>query len=282
LAILTLAKYGWLKMGVRLVALDIDGTLLTPGVTHTALPDPQMTNVIAELMAAGLTVVLATGRMYPGTVRIAHHLGISNPLICQQGASTHQLDGTVIHRFAIDQEIAHELAAFAMEANWPYAWFDAERYLVSHPNPASQHFADVSGIDIEHHPTPQHSGVIATGIDIISTVEHSSEIHRQIEHKYGNRVELLDFPSVTAVHSAEASKGKALQVLAEDLGIAQQEVLAIGDSVNDVSMLQWAGHGAAPAHCDRYAKAAADEVLNGNGVEGVTALLKAVLREAAL
>ena len=74
--------------------------------------------------------------------------------------------------------------------------------------------ADVSGIEIEHHPAPHHSGVIATGIDIISSVTHSSEIHRQIELKYGNRVELLDFPAVTAVHSADASKGKALQVLA--------------------------------------------------------------------
>ena len=68
-------------MSVRLIALDIDGTLLNPGVKHTALPDAQITNTIGALMAAGVTVVLATGRMYPGTVRIAHHLGISHPLI---------------------------------------------------------------------------------------------------------------------------------------------------------------------------------------------------------
>ncbi len=70
-------------------------------------------------------------------------------------------------------------------------------------------------------------------------------------------------------------------MLAEDLGIDQQEVLAIGDSVNDVSMLQWAGHGAAPAHCDRYAKAAADEVLSGEGVDGVARLLNHVLQQVA-
>jgi Cof subfamily protein (haloacid dehalogenase superfamily) len=262
---------------IRMVALDIDGTLIPPGASHTALPDPAITRVVGDLINAGVVVVLATGRMYPGTVRIAHHLGIANPLICQQGASTHKLDGEVLHRFAIDQDIAHELAMFAGEGNWPYAWFDAERYLVSSPNPASQHFADVSGIEIEHHPTPQHSGVIATGIDIISTVEHSSEVHRQVEARYGGRVELLDFPSVTAVHSADASKGKALNVLAQDLGIDRRDVLAVGDSVNDASMLNWAGHGAAPAHCDSYARAAADEIVKGDGVNGVYALLSAVL-----
>ncbi len=261
-----------------MVALDIDGTLIAPGVAHTALPDAAMTRVIAELIEAGVVMVLATGRMYPGTARIANHLGITNPLICQQGASTHHLNGEVLHRCSIDQDIAHELAVFAQEEDWPYAWFDAERYLVSAPNPASQHFADVSCIEIEHHDAPQHSGVIASGIDIISTVDHSSEIHRHLEARYGARVELLDFSSVTAVHSADASKGNALAMLAADLGIERSEVMAIGDSANDASMLSWAGHGAAPGHCDRYARAAADEVVGGAGVDGVAALLQEVLR----
>jgi Cof subfamily protein (haloacid dehalogenase superfamily) len=265
-------------MSIRLIALDIDGTLIPPGAQHTALPDANLTNTIARLIEAGIEVVLATGRMYPGTASIAKHLGITHPLICQQGAATLKLDGQIIRQCAIDQEIAHELADYAMEEDWPYAWFDAKRYLVSAPNPASQHFADVSGIEFEIHDTPQHSGVIASGIDIISTSEHSTAIHRLLETRYGARVELLDFSSVTAVHSAEASKGKAVAQLAQDLGIDRSHVLAIGDSVNDASMLNWAGHSAAPEHCDAYARAAADEVVKGEGVEGVTALLKALLK----
>lgn len=265
-------------MPIRMIGLDIDGTLLTPGVHHEALPDPVITQAVAQLQEAGVVLVLATGRMYPGTVRIARHLGIEQPLICQQGALTHAMDGTVTRHVRIDPDIAHELALYAQGDDWPYGWFDSQRYLASTPNQASQYFADVSGVEVEYHDAPEHSGVSPIGIDIISTQQHAAEIHKHLDARYGDKVQLLDFSSVTAAHSPDASKGNALALLAADMGIEASEVLAVGDSVNDVSMLQWAGHGAAPGHCDRYARGAADEVLDGEGVTGVGALLNHVLR----
>ena len=68
------------------------------------------------------------------------------------------------------------------------------------------------------------------------------------------------------------------QALAQDFGIEQEAVLAIGDSVNDASMLRWAGRGVAMPHSDRYALDAADEVLTGTGISGVAALLRSLLR----
>ena len=266
-------------MSIKLIALDIDGTLMPPGADYNAVPNPSMTEVIRDLMLAGISVVLATGRMYPGTIPIARHLGINNSLICQQGASTHALDGEVLHRVCLDQDIALELAKFATAGNWPYAWFDAERYLVSRPNPASLHFAELSGVNVEHHPQPELSGVIATGVDIISTHADSTRIYADITKRYGDRATVLDFPSVTAIHAPQASKGKALQQLAAKLGTEQTDVLAIGDSVNDVSMLEWAGHGATPEHCDHYARAAADQILSGKNVDGVVKLLQIVLAD---
>ena len=261
----------------RLIALDIDGTLIPPGADHRAVPDAAITSAIAELVGAGIVVVLASGRMYPGTARIARHLGLVSPLICQQGASVHRADGSVAHRFAIDLEIANELATFAQEEGWPFAWFDAVRYLVSLPNEASAHFGRVSDVAPEYRTDAHSVGVIPTGIDIISTTTHAKDIHQHLEARYGNRVHLLDFPSVTAAHAPEASKGNALALLASELGIAQDEVLAIGDSVNDVSMLRWAGCGIAMPHSDHHARAAADEVLGGVGVSEVASLLRSLL-----
>ena len=260
----------------RLIALDIDGTLLPPGAHHTDVPSDQITNAIKVLLNNGVAVALASGRMFPGTVHIGKHLGITLPLICQQGASIHELDGSVKTRFGIDQTIARELVAFAKAEGWPYSWFDAERYLISEHTDASQYFADVSGITLEVHSDPQHSGILATGIDIISTPEDSNSVYQQLEKRYGSRLQLLNFQRVTVAHAPEATKGLAVAALADTLGIAQADVLAIGDSVNDESMLQWAGHGAAPAHCDPYARAAANEILQGDGVEGVAALLSTI------
>ena len=66
-------------------------------------------------------------------------------------------------------------------------------------------------------------------------------------------------------------------MVANELGVEQSEVLAIGDGLNDVSMLSWAGHSATPAHGDAFAKDAAKEILEGEGVSGVVSRLLAVL-----
>ena len=261
---------------IRLVALDIDGTLLNPGVHVSALPEADMTAAVTALEARGVAVVLASGRMFPGTASVARHLGIDRPLICQQGASLHNHDGSLRHGHAVDEEIALELLDYATAHGWPLAWFDSERYLVTRHCEQAQFFADVSMVEMEIHEQPHQSGVRATGIDIISTNERASHIHAEIEMRYGDQLCLLDFPSVTAVHAVEASKGNALELLANELGVAQADVLAIGDSVNDVSMLTWAGHSAAPEHSDRYARSAAREILPGNGVDGVVARLRAL------
>lgn len=266
-------------MQTQLIALDIDGTLLRPGAHHQDLPDPDMTDVISRLMAKGVHVVLASGRMYPGTHHIAQHLGVTHPLICQQGASMHHLSGELLRRFTIDPIIAEELASFAKAEGLPYAWFDAQRYLVSEPNQASEFFAAVSGVQVEHHDDPQNSGIVATGIDIISNTTDANGIHQRLLEQYGDRVELLNFQSVTGVHSPQARKGTALAFAASQLNINREQVLAIGDSVNDVSMLQWAGEGAAPEHCDSHARAAADVILQGAGVDGVCERLVQALNQ---
>jgi Cof subfamily protein (haloacid dehalogenase superfamily) len=261
---------------IRLVALDIDGTLLTPGVPVSSMPDQYMTDAVKRLEARGITVVLASGRMFPGTASVARHLGIDQPLICQQGASVHNQDGSLRHGHSIDAGIALDLLDYATRNDWPLAWFDSQRYLVTRHCEQARFFADVSEVTMEIEDEPHRSGVRATGIDIISTSELASAVHAEIERRYGDRLSLLDFPSVTAVHAPAASKGNALALLAGELGIAQSEVLAIGDSVNDASMLAWAGHSAAPAHCDRYARAAAGEIVPGDGVEGVVAKLREI------
>ena len=82
---------------------------------------------------------------------------------------------------------------------------------------------------------------------------------------------------MTAVHAPGASKGNALAEVAGDLGIEQSQVLAIGDGINDVSMLAWAGQSATPSHGDAFAKDAAKEILEDKGVTGVVSRLARLL-----
>jgi hypothetical protein len=262
---------------IKLVALDIDGTLLEPGAPYDALPNQPLVDAVQALHDRGIVVVLATGRMYPGTAPIAKRLGITEPVVCQQGASIHHGNGDLIQGYTIDQEIALELYEYAVENHYSVAWFDHERYLVTALTPAVEFFAGVSGVKPELTAAPHHSGVRATGIDIVSNLEDSSHVHRLFEARHGSRIALLDFPTVTAFHAPEASKGNALHKIAEERGITPGEVLAIGDGINDVSMLDWAGYSATPTHGDDFAKETAKEVLTTPGVAGVVERLRAVV-----
>ena len=203
----------------QLIALDIDGTLLPPGVAADALPDAELTRVIKQLMDTGIACVLATGRMYPGTQRIAGHLGIELPLICQQGAVTHELDGRRKRQVPIDPTIAQALVDYAIAEEWTYAWFDSERYLVSADHEQCKAFAEVSGIALEQVSQPHRSGLVATGVDIISTRDQSTLVHDHLAQEHGERIQLVNFPAVTAAYAPEATKAHALAELARELSL---------------------------------------------------------------
>ncbi len=245
-------------MGVKLVALDIDGTIVH---AHEDVPGPRITQAVAKLRSAGIVVVLASGRMFPGTARVARHLGISEPLICQQGCAVHLASGEIIHEFPIDRAAAMEICDYARTIERAYEWFNPLRYIVSGESPATREYGRVSGILPEYRIDPENSGVAPTGVGIISSAEEANAIHNALVKLHGEALHMLDFPEVTVAVAPDANKGHALSLICADLGISRQDALAIGDSVNDAPMLAWAGRGIALAHSDRYALDAADEVL---------------------
>ncbi|MGE5595244.1 MAG: HAD family hydrolase [Hyphomicrobiales bacterium] len=267
-------------MDVKLVALDIDGTIIPPNTPpERAYPSPRLKAAVRALRERGVVVVVASGRMFPGTAEIARHLGLDTPVICQQGCSIHLLDGTMLHEFAIDGRAARELVEYAREIDRVYEWFNPLRYIVSRRCPEAEEYGRVSGIVPEYRPDPERSGVRPTGVGIISTHEEASGIHRHLAGLHGEALHVLDFPSVTVAVAPEANKGHALSLLCAGLDIDRSRVLAVGDSVNDAPMLAWAGRGVALAHSDRYARDAADEVLAENGdTDPVATLLEGLLR----
>lgn len=259
-------------MGVKLVALDIDGTIVEHG---SELPTPRLTRTVRALHDAGIAVVLASGRMFPGTAKVARHLGLSEPVICQQGCSVHALDGAMLHEFPIPRPNALEIVEYARELGHPYEWFNPVRYLVSRETDSAQEYARVSGISAEFIDFPEHSGVTPTGVGIISSRDEANAIHNSLVMQHGEALHVLDFPAVTVAVDRDANKGHAMSLICADLGIARQDTVAIGDSVNDAAMLAWAGRGIALAHSDRYAVDAADEVLE-DGEEPVARFLEAI------
>ncbi len=246
-------------MAVKLVALDIDGTIVAHG---SELPGERLRQAVRALRQSGVAVILASGRMFPGTVKIARHLGLSGPVICQQGCSVHTLDGEMLHEVPIPRPQALEIVEYARELDHPYEWFNPVRYLVSRQTASAVEYAKLSGTPAEFVPRPEQSGVTPTGVGIISSAEEAGTIHSRLAGIHGDTLHVLDFPAVTVAVAAQANKGHAMSLICADLGIERHETVAIGDSVNDAPMLAWAGRGIALAHSDRYALDAANQVLD--------------------
>ncbi len=263
---------------MKLVALDIDGTLLPEGGTSKDKPSGRMTAAVAALTAAGVAVVLASGRMFPGTASVAGHLRLATPLICQQGCSVHLPDGTITHEFAIEQHLAGEIVEYARAAGRAYEWFNPLRYIASQETDETRAYGLVSGIVPEYRADPERSRVRPTGVGVLSSRAEANGIHRELVALHGDALHLLDFPAVTVAVAPDANKGHALSLVCADLGIDRHDVVAIGDSVNDAAMLAWAGHGVALAHSDRYALDAAGEVLAADIGEPVATYLERLLR----
>ena len=83
-------------MAVKLVALDIDGTLLPFEGPHEGALSPRLRSAVAALAGRGVAVVLASGRMHPGTARIAQELQLAGPLIAQEGCVVASAAGEVV------------------------------------------------------------------------------------------------------------------------------------------------------------------------------------------
>ena len=261
-------------MGLKLIALDIDGTLVH---AHEDVPAPRITRAVATLRSAGIVVVLASGRMFPGTAKVARHLGIREPVICQQGCSVHLSTGEMIHEFPIDRTAAIEICEYARSIHRAYEWFNPLRYVVSRESAATTEYGRVSGIVPEWRSDPENSGVVPTGVGIISSPAEANGVHNALVKQHGEKLHMLDFPEVTVAVAQDANKGHALSLICADLGIEREETVAIGDSVNDAPMLAWAGRGIALAHSDRYALDAANEVL-ADGDERLAEFLELLAR----
>ncbi len=245
-------------MAVKLVALDIDGTVIAPGEND---PRPAIVAAVRALRAAGVIVLLASGRMFPGTVDVSRKLGLDTPVICQQGCSIHLLDGSMTHEFPIARSLAIEVIDYARQVGRAYEWFNPLRYIVSRETEQTREYARVSGIVAEYRADPENSGLEPTGVGIISSHEEANAIHRHLVSRHAETLHVLDFPEVTVAVHPDANKGHALSLVCADLGIDRHDVVAIGDSVNDAAMLAWAGIGVAMPHSDRYAIDAAHTLL---------------------
>ena len=265
----------------RLLAIDLDGTLLTPP-PHKIIT-PHTFDVLCRASAAGMALVIATGQMLQVLRAVCGDLPLTAPQIIENGAMVVDIrSGTVLHEKLLPAE--HILPALDTLRSFGLfrAYHTYERVYVDYNTPRARNWyrppvppvaevEDVAGL------YPQ-SCIKVAGIGEESTLrEKRIELERIFAGKL--YVTQSSFDLVEFLHP-EVSKVNALKTIAADLGIAPEEIVAIGDNHNDIGMIRFAGLGVAMGNAHDEVKAAADYVTSSNTEEGVAAVIEKLLRKA--
>jgi 5-amino-6-(5-phospho-D-ribitylamino)uracil phosphatase len=250
---------------IRLIALDLDGTLLDSEERIS----PANRAAISACLDQGIHVVLITGRGSDTPLTFARDLGLRDPVICAHGAMTKDVrTGLDVRHVAIPSEYASPLIRFAHERNLDGAVYLDERF---HRRAGGRaYMADMRGplwVEIasylelaDREPTfIRFFGREA--VDAIRSEFSEFPLHFKYE-TWGDFEEL-------AITSAQATKERALRALCSDLGVTKDGVLAIGDSRNDVPMLRWAEIGVAMGNALPEVIEAVDYVTASNDEDGV-------------
>jgi len=251
------------KMHYKLLALDLDGTVVGPDLI---IPESVRAGV-AHLQERGVHVTIATGRMYGATLPFARHLGISDPVICYQGALLrHPQSGEIYAHIAMPGEPAAEAAAVLLEHDiFTIAYID-EKLCIAAQRPELDLYLSYHPEPVEVVIEPNLPELIAahspTKVLFVAQPDIVGRVLAELAPRFAGRLDTTRshelFGELTAVG---VSKGAMLARLAEQLGIAREEVVAIGDQENDLSMIGWAGLGLAMGNAIPAVRAIAADVL---------------------
>lgn len=255
--------------GIRLVALDIDDTLIPWRGTLS----PRVADAVRAVHAAGVEVVLATGRGVTAVVPVAEQVGLDAIwALCSNGSVTARIargEFEVHERVTFDpRPIVAELRALDPAA--PIAVESSGIGFLVDGNPFEHQAPEIAGPIGELGDAVTFLSVASAVIDAdaFAGLTAGRSVHA-VPYVYDGWI------TVDIVHE-DAGKGAAVAALAASLGISASECAAIGDYLNDIPMLEWAGWSVAMGQAPEPVRAVADAVVASAVDDGVAEALEAI------
>ncbi len=251
---------------IDLIALDLDGTLLAADESVSAVNRAAITRALKS----GIRVVLVTGRGADTPIRVSRELGLNLPVICCHGALTKDFSANkVLNHVPVPLEYAKPMLEFAERTGVHVAVYAEEmfwRVTGSHV-----YMQDMTGPGWREVPSllealkfgaPTFIRFLGTPAVTAMQREFGDLPLAYLTETWNDFIECV-------VLSRDANKKNALARLCADFQIPSEHVLAIGDSRNDVPMLQWSGIGVAMANALPEVRQAIHYVTGSNESDGV-------------
>jgi Cof subfamily protein (haloacid dehalogenase superfamily) len=274
--------------GIRLIALDLDGTLLD---SRGRVPAENVA-AIRRAIEAGIDVVVATGRRYDFARPVFEQLPRPLTLILSNGAIVKTCEGQTVLRHLLPSAVARKVlrrapshraqAALLFDrpregqvvferVDWDHprhaAFFAANRPFIREVAPLEDALVE----DPLQLMFTGRCGEMRTLFDDLRLMPHAAEYSVALT-EYRDR----DFSLVDVIRAGR-SKGAALAEWAACLGLAREEVMAAGDNLNDLQMLEFAGHAVVMGNAVEELRMRGWTLTATNDEEGVARAIDAVL-----
>lgn len=267
-------------MAIRLIGIDLDGTLLNSR-GHVS-EDNQ--HALRYAIEKGATPVICSGRMYSTAIMYVHPLGLHTPAVVCNGAEVRD-EQLIYHRSVLDDSVVNEVLECSARFGVYPVVCDGNSMFIEKKHEAG--IGEVFGTSYDEKDfytlqedmralmrTARSEGVVK--VVIVSADEEAlANTRSQLEQNAQGRYEVTcSWSSSMDVISAGSSKGAGLLLLAQRLGIAPDEIMAIGDQENDLPMFEVAGVSVAMGNATAEAKARAKYTTLTNDQSGVAAAIR--------
>lgn len=256
-------------MQYKLLTIDLDDTLLR----HDLTISEKNVQAIRNAVDKGLKVTLASGR---ATQSVAHYLevlGLELPVITYQGARiVDTKTGEVMYRKEIERDHALPIIEFAERVNVHCNIYVDDVIYIEKMNKWAESYHRLSK-NVPMKEVGTLSGFLTkptTKIIFVDEHERLEKLKVQLEALLDEEINIFfSKPNYLEFTNRYGTKGAAVQFLANHLGIRQQEVMAIGDTYNDISMIEYAGMGVCMGNGPEEVRQLADYVTLSNEEDGV-------------
>lgn len=251
---------------IQVIAVDLDGTLLNS--RHQLTNRTKM--ALQSAMEQGVQVLLATGKTRYSAREAIEQLNLTTPGVYLQGLILYNGDGSVREQIQLEPELVRHIIDFAERQSISLAAYCGLRIYTPHRTAQTDKLGKYHEPLPEQIPVDELEALPVNKILLIDEPDRVTAVREALASEVEGRATLVQaLDDMLEILPYGASKGAGLKRLLEQLGIAPEHVLAIGDAENDIEMLQLAGIGVAVGNAMPETKAAADYVVAGNDEDGV-------------
>jgi Cof subfamily protein (haloacid dehalogenase superfamily) len=257
-----------------LVALDLDGTLIDDSLVLR----PRVREAVAAVRAAGIATTIVTGRMFVATRPFARELGIAGAVGCYQGAAVYDVEsGDRLSETPLKHDIAMRVVDRAKRDGHFAQLYHDDRFYVEEYTKYAELYARLAGVQPVVVPSlaVEFAGRDSTKCNIVMDAESVERYIKTVREVCGEDAYVTrSNPEFIEVMDPHVDKAVALRFIAQRAGVPMERVFAIGDSYNDIPMLQAVGFGVAMGSSPQELKAQAKAVVSDYAHDGVAEALE--------